>query len=433
MASILAALRRKLTRQDSSTLQSTGQSVTELNDIEVHPLFAREKFFNNVPIEVMITSPEGEEHLCQNIPPYQPRIIEQRTYEQITDALQLCSLWLELSLPFFCKIVFAGVIIDPIDKKQVLDPDYRACQSDIDECRQVLLDLGGRLNFFTKINSLEDDIEVKTIAAYHAYDAICDQHHIVFNSERAIFSDSYRSLSPRSKRVATFSFAHTVLHEITHAMYQCSVKTISWPKGSICGTCLAEVKFSTCDTVIELGQAWEVWAFGLASLPRRLPSVPSKNTFVLPAPYIYKGMHRPRPLNKKKVSQTSSAGLRPEWSMPTLPSFNQSQLLQWQTIDVYDRSKTLDKYLKASAAGSYTTNRLCYLRFGSHGKSQEEVYCDRLKRQEIYQAVRAGLVTVSISDGASSQIPRIYANIYKNDPFVQAFNARNIRSREAPF
>lgn len=78
-------------------------------------------------------------------------------------------------------------------------------------------------------------------------------------------------------------------------------------------------------------------------------------------------------------------------------------------------------------------SRFTELYGGLHGNRAEDIYCDRLLWNGVLKAVQEGKASVSIRDGAYAQIPKVYADVYRDDLSVQAFDFSSDRYSEALF
>lgn len=407
-------------------------------EIGIHPVFSRDNFSISEPIKRCVerACTDGRsiavtEHWCENDSDTDLQIIDTSTYEQMDDVLRLCSLWLELSLPFFCKVAFAKIITDPLDRQLVFDPSYTVMSTDTYKCRWLLKDLAGHIKIFTK----DDPKNIKGAAAWHLYDIDCHKHRIVFAPDsQEVFDKSYQKLSERSKRASIFNFAHTLLHELTHAVFQrARVEVPLSLEDWLSWRHIKEPKFSTGDGSAELGQSWQLWAFGASAGRWRMWTKRDMMPLLITRCRSYKGMERLGMLRNVKLSGMSTPTPRRK-SMPVLPSFNQYQLSRFRAFDIRYMTQDLtsipgNQYIN----GEYRKTLLSALFEGSLGMSCAALYCREIGRQGVYEALRSKLVSVSIRDGAFAQFPKVYADIYKKSALVQACDISIIHGLEAPF
>lgn len=190
--------------------------------IRIHEIFCRWNIFDDKPNDVLVKLDWCSTNFyCKNVSDDHLLTVSQDVYRNMSDTFRLCSLWLQLSIPFYCKILFADIVLDPIDEMPVFDPSYKLTQENMDSCQAILDSLAHGIKFFLQPTCPFPCFETMGLEAYTTTDPIVQLTDIVvMQNFRKYHSDPYyRGMSTRSRQALQICFATVLLHEITHAVF----------------------------------------------------------------------------------------------------------------------------------------------------------------------------------------------------------------------
>lgn len=395
---------------------------------DIHPIFRRENFLKAQHCQAASLNTTSDH--------YKALIVDEAVYQRMSDALRLATIFLRLSKPFFCKVLFGEWRLDPLDDTYTLMPFDSIPPIWTSLAEALLTILCQKVIFFTKPDpSLEGfgRWAMMTIAMRPQGRA-----HIPFGRDYLGFF-SQRNLSHvpiRAKRAVDFCFAQSLVHELCHVVGTSRPFPNIEKADGFSPVGRTEPKFSSTDKMRELGNSWGQWAFGAEGYLTWPVKISMMNEKLFAVIWVRVRPHEPPPKvaklrsctalgNSSRLARSHKAVLSGPMNSKQQPRATKSAMRRRRRG--HSVSRDFPVVHRVSPSNFPRGYRYTF-------SGQDDVYTNDLAGwKQVCEAFEAGEVSIEVTDGAHAQFQRAYAAVHGDDSLAAFYVPDRECAKEAPF